>query len=160
MSPLPDSSLPADRTATAPLLDVAGLVVEFETEHGLVRAVDGVSLSLAAGRTLGIVGESGCGKSVTSLAIMGLLPARGVRVSGAEITFEGRDLLKLTRTELSALRGDRLAMIFQEPMTSLNPSLTIGDQIGEVLERHRGLSHADAIARATDLLRQVGIPSP
>ncbi len=160
MSLLPDSSLPADRSATAPLLAVSGLVVEFETEHGLVRAVDGVSLSLAAGRTLGIVGESGCGKSVTSLAIMGLLPTRGVRVSGAEISFEGRDLLKLSRTELSALRGDRLAMIFQEPMTSLNPSLTIGDQIGEVLERHRGLSHADAIARATDLLRQVGIPSP
>jgi peptide/nickel transport system ATP-binding protein len=155
MSAVPDS-FPLDEC----LLDVADLVVEFTTEHGIVRAVDGVSLKLNTGRTLGIVGESGCGKSVTSLAIMGLLPQKGARVPNGHVLFEGRDLLKLSRGELSALRGDRLAMIFQEPMTSLNPSLTIGDQIGEVLERHRGLSRAQALGRAVDLLRQVGIPLP
>ncbi|HVJ55624.1 MAG TPA: ABC transporter ATP-binding protein [Aliidongia sp.] len=155
MSAVPDSSSTAER-----LLDVIDLVVEFGTEHGTVRAVDGVSLSLPAGRTLGIVGESGCGKSVTSLAIMGLLPQKAAKVPSGRIMFQGRDLLSLSRRELAALRGDRLAMIFQEPMTSLNPSLTIGDQIGEVLERHRGLSRAEATKRATELLRQVGIPSP
>jgi peptide/nickel transport system ATP-binding protein len=152
---VPDSSFPAEQ-----LLDVTDLVVEFTTEHGVVRAVDGVSLSLKPGRTLGIVGESGCGKSVTSLAIMGLLPQRGAVVPNGEVMFEGRDLLKLSQSALSELRGDRLAMIFQEPMTSLNPSLAIGDQIGEVLERHRGLSRAQALERAIDLLRQVGIPLP
>jgi peptide/nickel transport system ATP-binding protein len=153
MIAVPDSTL-----TTEMLLDVCDLAVEFTTEQGVVRAVDGVSFSLAPGHTIGIVGESGCGKSVTSLAIMGLLPQTGARVTSGQVMFQGRDLLRLPRSELAGLRGDRLAMIFQEPMTSLNPSLTVGDQIGEVLERHRGLSHAAAFARAVELLRQVGIP--
>src|ERR1044072_7727962 len=122
-------------------------------------AVDGVGRSLARGSTLGLVGESGCGKSVTSLAVMGLLPKATSEVSGA-VTFDGVPLLDLPDRELRDLRGDRLAMIFQEPMTSLNPSYTIGDQIMEVLVRHRGLSERQARENAIALLKHAGIPSP
>jgi peptide/nickel transport system ATP-binding protein len=141
------------------LLDLRGLSVSFTTDDGIVRAVDGIDLSLARGHTLGLVGESGCGKSVTSLAIMGLLPSENAQVTG-EVRFEGNDLLGIDARTLRDLRGARLAMIFQEPMTSLNPAYTIGNQIIEAIQRHQGLSAADARARAIEVLRLVRIPSP
>ncbi len=145
---------------TTPLIEIANLKVTFHGDRGrITRAVDTVSFDLARGATLGIVGESGCGKSVTSLAIMGLLPSDSAEVSGSA-RFDGIDLLTLPDSELRHLRGNRLAMIFQEPMTSLNPAYTIGEQIGEVLVRHRGLNHAEARERAIALLREVRIPSP
>ena len=144
-----------------PLLEVRGLRTSFRLEEGgEFHAVDGISFRVAAGRTLGIVGESGCGKSVTSLSIMGLLPKGQGRISGGSIHFEGRDLANLTGDEMRALRGDRMAMIFQEPMTSLNPAFTIGDQIIEGIRVHRDLSAQDARAHAIEMLRRVRIPSP
>ena len=128
-------------------------------EGGEFRAVDGVSFALEAGRTLGIVGESGCGKSVTALSIMGLIPQPPGRIAGGEILFEGRDLLKFTPAQLRALRGDRISMIFQEPMSSLNPAFTIGDQIAEVLLRHRKVGKQEARTLAIEILRKVRIPS-
>ena len=125
-----------------------------------MRAVDGVSFSLEAGRTLGIVGESGCGKSVTALSIMGLVPRPPGRIAGGEILFEGRDLLGLAPAAMRELRGDRISMIFQEPMSSLNPAFTIGEQVAEVILRHRELGRAEAKARAIEMLRKVRIPSP
>jgi len=142
-----------------PLLELKALRVSFATDDGTVFAVDGIDLALARGRTLGLVGESGCGKSVTSLAIMGLLPPENSSVRG-EVAFEGRDLLKLGANAIRDLRGARLAMIFQEPMTSLNPAYTIGDQIMEAIQRHQGLSATEARARAIEMLRIVRIPSP
>ena len=144
---------------TEPLLELKRLAVSFATDDGTVRAVDGIDLALQRGRTLGLVGESGCGKSVTSLAVMGLLPPENSKVSG-EVHFEGRDLLKIPRAELRDLRGARLAMIFQEPMTSLNPSYTIGNQIIEAIRRHQGLNAAEARKRAIEMLRLVHVPSP
>jgi peptide/nickel transport system ATP-binding protein len=145
---------------TPPLLTVEDLRVVFEGDRGTVtEAVAGVSFSLIPGRTLGIVGESGCGKSVTALSIMRLLPKAGTRVSGS-VVFEGRELGQLPERQMQDLRGNRLAMIFQEPMTSLNPSFTIGDQIGEVLSRHRGLSASAARRAAIDMLERVRMPSP
>jgi peptide/nickel transport system ATP-binding protein len=144
---------------TGSLLELRRLAVSFSTDDGTVHAVDGVDLALERGRTLGLVGESGCGKSVTSLAIMGLLPPENSHVSG-EVKFEGRDLLKIAKAELRDLRGARLAMIFQEPMTSLNPSYTIGNQIIEAIQRHQGLGAVEARAKAIDMLRLVRIPSP
>jgi peptide/nickel transport system ATP-binding protein len=144
---------------TAALLELKRLAVSFATDDGIVRAVDGIDLALQGGRTLGLVGESGCGKSVTSLAVMGLLPPENSKVSG-EVHFEGRDLLKVPAAEMRDLRGARLAMIFQEPMTSLNPSYTIGNQIVEAIRRHQGLGAAEARARAIDMLRLVRISSP
>jgi peptide/nickel transport system ATP-binding protein len=144
---------------SAALLELRRLSVSFATDDGIVRAVDGIDLALQRGRTLGLVGESGCGKSVTSLAVMGLLPPENSTVSG-EVHFEGRDLLKIPVGELRDLRGARLAMIFQEPMTSLNPSYTIGNQIVEAIQRHQGLGAAEARARAIEVLRLVRIPSP
>jgi peptide/nickel transport system ATP-binding protein len=145
---------------TSPLLTVEDLRVVFEGDRGTVtEAVAGVSFSLIPGRTLGIVGESGCGKSVTALSIMRLLPKSGTRVSGS-VVFEGRELGQLPERQMQDLRGNRLAMIFQEPMTSLNPSFTIGDQIGEVLSRHRGLSASAARRAAIDMLERVRMPSP
>ncbi len=142
-----------------PLLELRGLAVDFATDDGTVHAVDGLDLALGRGRTLGLVGESGCGKSVTSLAIMGLLPPENSKVRG-EIVFEGRDLLTLEPHLMRDLRGARLAMIFQEPMTSLNPAYTIGDQVVEAIQRHQGLDAAAARARAIDMLKLVRIPSP
>ena len=142
------------------LIDVRGLRVLFHGDDGrTTHAVDSVDLTVANGATLGLVGESGCGKSVTSLAIMGLLPKQSAEVSGA-ISFEGFDLLQTPDETLRDLRGNRLAMIFQEPMTSLNPSFTIGDQIIETILRHRGGPRRAARERAIDLLRRVHIPSP
>jgi len=119
-----------------------------------------VSFAVGAGRTLGIVGESGCGKSVSALSIMGLVPQPPGRIAGGEILFEGRDLLKLTAAEMRELRGDRISMIFQEPMSSLNPAFTIGDQIAEVLLRHRKISRKEARTRAIAMLHHVRISEP
>ena len=146
-------------TADAPLLELKSLTVSFATDDGTVHAVDGIDLALQRGRTLGLVGESGCGKSVTSLAVMGLLPPENATIGG-EVHFEGRDLLKLAKSELRNLRGARLAMIFQEPMTSLNPSYTIGNQIIEAIRRHQGVNATEARARAIEVLKLVRIPSP
>jgi peptide/nickel transport system ATP-binding protein len=144
----------------SPLIDIKGLRVLFHGDDGrTTHAVDSVDLFVARGATLGLVGESGCGKSVTSLAIMGLLPKRSAEISGA-ISFDGFDLLDTPDETLRDLRGNRLAMIFQEPMTSLNPSFTIGDQIIETILRHRGGSRRAARERAIALLRRVHIPSP
>jgi peptide/nickel transport system ATP-binding protein len=150
---------PPKGPVNGPLLELRHLAVSFATDDGTVHAVDGIDLVLARGRTLGLVGESGCGKSVTSLAIMGLLPPENSKVKG-EVRFEGRDLLTLDADTIRDLRGARLAMIFQEPMTSLNPAYTVGDQIVEVIQRHQGLSATDARARAIEMLRIVRIPSP
>ena len=142
------------------LLDVQDLGVTFPgTDGRRTVAVDGVGFGLDRGRTLGIVGESGCGKSVTSLAIMGLLPKGAAEVSG-RVVFDGSDLLALPERRLQDLRGDRLAMIFQEPMTSLNPSYTVGDQIAEAVVRHRGASKREAMRHAVEMLRRVHIPNP
>jgi oligopeptide/dipeptide ABC transporter ATP-binding protein len=141
------------------LLSVEDLRVEFTTARGTVYAVNGVTFDIAAGQTLGLVGESGCGKSVTSLALLGIL-ARNGRVSGGRALFEGRDLLGLKDSELRGIRGREIAMIFQDPMTSLNPVLTIGRQIREVLQEHFDLGKDAAVRRAASLLEQVGIPSP
>ena len=144
----------------SPLVEIEGLRVIFRGDNKrITHAVDSVDLSVAPGATLGLVGESGCGKSVTSLAIMGLLPKDSAEVSGS-VRFDGFDLLKVPDQTLRDLRGNRLAMIFQEPMTSLNPSYTIGEQIIETLIRHRGLNRRQARARAIELLRRVHIPSP
>jgi len=146
--------------ATNDLLDVRDLRTSFHGEQGEVRAVDGVSFRLERGRTLGIVGESGCGKSVTALSIMGLVPQPPGRILGGEVLFEGNDLLKLPANRLRDLRGDQLSMIFQEPMTSLNPAFPVGEQIAETLIRHRHLGKAQAKNQAIEMLRRVRIPSP
>jgi oligopeptide/dipeptide ABC transporter ATP-binding protein len=140
------------------LLEVSDLQTHFFTREGVVRAVDGVSFSVERGRTLGIVGESGCGKSVTALSIMGLIPKPPARIVGGSVHFDGRDLTKLSEKQLENVRGRDIAMIFQDPMTSLNPTLTIGTQITETLKRHLGLAKEDARKRAVDLLEHVGIP--
>jgi oligopeptide/dipeptide ABC transporter ATP-binding protein len=142
----------------SPLLSVEDLRVEFWTGRGTIYAVNGVSFDIAAGETLGIVGESGCGKSVTSLALLGLLPRAG-RTRTGRATFGGRDLLKLSDRELRKVRGKEIAMIFQDPMTSLNPVLTIGRQLREALETHFDLKRKEAEKRSAELLDHVGIPS-
>ena len=142
------------------LLEIEGLRVTFSGDDGRVtHAVDQVDLTLDRGTTLGIVGESGCGKTVTSLAIMGLLPKRTCDIFGA-VRLDGLDLLHIAPSELSDLRGDRIAMIFQEPMTSLNPSYSVGEQIIETIARHRGGTRAAARERAIEMLRRVHMPSP
>ena len=139
------------------LLEVDDLRTYFRTRRGDVQAVDGVSFAVERGRTLGIVGESGCGKSVTALSIIGLLASTARIVSGT-ISFDGRDLTTLSQRELEDVRGRQIAMIFQDPMTSLNPTLTIGTQITETIRRHLGLSKSDADKRAVSLLEEVHIP--
>jgi peptide/nickel transport system ATP-binding protein len=144
----------------SPLLEVSDLRVAFTDGRGrITEAVAGTSFSIKRGQTLGIVGESGSGKSVTALSIMRLLPKDSGRISGS-IRFDGLDLATLSERQIQDLRGNRMAMIFQEPMTSLNPSYTIGDQIGETLVRHRGLSKTEAHSEAIEMLRRVRIPSP
>ena len=130
------------------LLEVDDLRTHFFTREGVVQAVDGVSLSVEKGKTLGIVGESGCGKSVTALSIMGLIPKPPARIVSGSVTFEGRDLARLSDREIEDVRGREIAMIFQDPMTSLNPTLKIGTQITEVMRRHLGISKAEARRRA------------
>jgi peptide/nickel transport system ATP-binding protein len=147
-------------SASDPLLEIENLKVIFHGDRGTAtHAVDGLDLTIGRGQTLGLVGESGCGKTVTALSVMGLLPKVSAEVSG-RIRFDGAELLSLSDREMRNLRGDRLAMIFQEPMTSLNPSYSIGEQIAESLIRHRGLSRGEARARTIELLRLVKIPSP
>jgi oligopeptide/dipeptide ABC transporter ATP-binding protein len=142
------------------LLDVRDLSVRFDTHQGSVRAVDGVSFALEEGETLGLVGESGSGKSVTNLALLGLVPSPPGVIDRGQALYGGRDLLRLPARELRRLRGNELAMIFQDPMTSLNPLLTIGRQLGEVLEVHRGASRREARRRSAAGLGDVGIPEP
>jgi peptide/nickel transport system ATP-binding protein len=143
-----------------PLLEVVDLKTYFFTRDGVVRAVDGVSFSVYTGETLAIVGESGCGKSVTSLSILRLIASPPGRIVSGRVRFEGRDLLDLSERQMRAVRGNEISMIFQEPMTSLNPVLTIGRQIAESLELHRGLSTRAATQRAIAMLRLVNMPEP
>ncbi len=143
-----------------PLLKVDGLRTYFQTDDGLARAVDGVSFDLRKGETLGLVGESGCGKSATALSILRLIPEPPGEVAGGAVLFRGRDLLGLTEEEMRGVRGNDIAMIFQEPMTSLNPAFTCGDQIDEAVRLHQGLGRATARERTVEMLRRVGIPDP
>jgi oligopeptide transport system ATP-binding protein len=145
--------------AREPLLSVEELNVRFWTRRGTVHAVNGITFDIAPGETLGIVGESGCGKSVTSLAILGLLSRNG-RVESGKAVFQGRDLIRQSDRSLRTVRGKEIAMIFQDPMTSLNPVLTVGRQIREALETHFGMNRKEAEAKATEALERVGIPSP
>ena len=141
------------------LLEVENLQTHFGTPDGVVRAVEGVSFHVNAGETLGIVGESGCGKSVTAMSILRLIQEPPGKIAGA-IRFEGRNLLEVSEPEMRDIRGNAISMIFQEPMTSLNPVLTVGGQIGETLQLHQGLSSRDAEKRAVEMLVLVGIPAP
>ena len=142
------------------LLEVRNLKTYFYTDAGVGKAVDDISFTLDRGKTLGIVGESGCGKSVTSLSIMRLVDTTVGRYEGGEIIFDGRDILKLPEREMQKLRGDKLSMIFQEPMTSLNPVFTVGYQISESLMLHKGMDKKQARQRSIELLEMVGIPEP
>lgn len=142
------------------VLKVRGLVTSFKTDDGVVRALDGVGFEIKRGKTLGVVGESGCGKSVTSLSIMKLLPQGSGWVESGSIHFDGHDLLKLSDEDMRVLRGNRIAMIFQEPMTALNPVFTAGDQIVEVFKTHRGMSAAEARSEALKMMDMVRIPDP
>ncbi len=144
---------------SAPLLEVTDLRVDFATEGGVVRAVDGVSFTLEPGEVLGVVGESGSGKSVTGLSLIGLVPEPG-RITGGQVRLSGEDLTQASEARLRAVRGDRIAMIFQDPMTSLNPYLRVGEQLAEVLEAHRGTPRREAWRRAAEMLDRVGIASP
>ncbi|HVB30848.1 MAG TPA: ABC transporter ATP-binding protein [Gemmatimonadaceae bacterium] len=142
-----------------PLLAIENLRTYFHTAGGVARAVDGLSLTVAPGETVGVVGESGCGKSVTALSILRLIGAPGRIESGSRILFQGRDLLSLDGRAMRAVRGNRIAMIFQEPMTALNPVFTVGDQVAEVARIHAGASRAEAWKRAVEMLDRVGIPA-
>jgi peptide/nickel transport system ATP-binding protein len=142
-----------------PLLEVENLQTHFGTPDGVVRAVEGLSFHIDAGETLGIVGESGCGKSVTSMSILRLIQEPPGKIAGS-IRFEGRDLLTVSEQEMRGIRGNAISMIFQEPMTSLNPVLTVGQQIGETVRLHQGMNARDAEAKAVEMLTLVGIPAP
>ncbi|MDK3023995.1 ABC transporter ATP-binding protein [Cupriavidus taiwanensis] len=145
---------------TEPLLQVRNLTTRFRTDRGVVTAVDRVSFDVAAGETLAIVGESGSGKSVTALSILGLIPRPPGIIESGEIRFEGQDLLKLRPAAMRAIRGNRIAMVFQEPMSSMNPALTVGKQIAEPIRVHQGRAWRDAYEEAAGLLAQVQIPEP
>lgn len=147
-------------TDSAPLLAVRDLAIEFASELGPVRAVDGISFTVQPGETVGLVGESGSGKTVTGLAILGLVPQPPGRVTAGSIEFCGTDLLQLEPAKLRALRGSEISMIFQEPMTALNPVFRIGSQMTEVLRLHQGLTRSQARSAALDMLAKVGIPAP
>ena len=142
------------------LLEVRDLAVEFKTDEGIVRAVNGIAYELSAGGSLGIVGESGSGKSVSSLAVLRLIPRPAGQISGGEVIFDGEDLLQIDADEMREIRGGRISMIFQDPMSSLNPVLTVGRQIDEAQRLHLGVSKKEARARTVELLDRVGIPSP
>jgi len=143
-----------------PLLSVKDLRTHFFTREGVVQAVDGISFEVEKGKVLGIVGESGCGKSVTALTLMRLIPSPPARIVSGEILFDGLNLLGISESQMRKLRGNRIAMVFQEPMTSLNPVFTIGNQISEILRVHQGLRRSAASQRAGELLIRVGIPDP
>src|SRR3954466_581496 len=143
-----------------PLLNVRDLRTYFYTEHGVAQSVDGVSFSVGTGETIGLVGESGCGKSVTALSVLRLVRPPGRIEAGSRILFEGRDLVTLDERQLRAVRGARIAMIFQEPMTALNPVFTVGEQIAEVVRIHSKTSRREAWQRAVEMLQIVGIPAP
>jgi oligopeptide/dipeptide ABC transporter ATP-binding protein len=142
-----------------PLLEISNLQTHFFTSRGIVKAIRGIEFSLREGETLALVGESGCGKSMTALSILRLVPPPGRIVEG-NIRFMGTDLLQIPEDEMRRIRGNKISMVFQEPMTSLNPVFRIGDQIGEVLRLHKGMDKAEALQESIDLLTQVGIPSP
>jgi peptide/nickel transport system ATP-binding protein len=146
--------------SNATALEVEGLQTYFYTRQGIVKAVDGVSFNLRKGETLGIVGESGCGKSITALSVMRLIPDPPGRIVGGRVTLDGRDLLELDESEMRKIRGNEISMIFQEPMTSLNPVLTIGFQIAEAVVLHQNVSMAQAQERAVEMLDLVKIPEP
>ena len=141
------------------LLEVKDLRTQFFTQDGVVHAVNGINYTLDEGETLGIVGESGCGKSVGVMSLIRLIPSPPGKVVGGEVFFEGRDLLKLSDDAIRSIRGNKISMIFQDPMTSLNPVLTVGRQISEALELHLGMDKKQARARSIELLELVGIPS-
>ena len=145
---------------TQALLSVRNLTVEFTTRYGPVRAVDGISFDVNPNETVGIVGESGCGKTVTGLSLLGLVPSPPGRIVAGEILLQGRDLVSLPEDEMQALRGQEISMIFQEPMTALNPVLTVGSQMVDVLRRHKKLTRRQARASAIEMLAKVGIPAP
>ncbi|HBH02448.1 MAG TPA: ABC transporter ATP-binding protein, partial [Candidatus Rokubacteria bacterium] len=141
------------------LLDVKGLKTYFYTDEGVVRAVDGVDLYIGKGETLGVVGESGCGKSVTALSVMRLIPQPPGRIVEGTIGYNGRNLLDLPPAQMRKIRGKEISMIFQEPMTSLNPVFTVGEQIAEAIRLHEGLGRRDAMAKAVEMLKIVHIPN-
>jgi len=143
-----------------PILRIEGLKTWFHTDQGIVKAVDDISIEVGEGETLGVVGESGSGKSVTSLTVMRLLPEQNARIAGGRVSFLGRDLLSMSQRDMADMRGAELAMIFQEPMTSLNPVYRVGDQVAEAILRHEKVSRAEAHRRTVDLFREVGIPDP
>jgi len=145
---------------TADLLTVRDLSVSFRTEQGTLRALFGVSFSVAPGETVGLVGESGCGKTITALSILGLLPSPPARIEGGSVLFRGRDLVPLPEEEIRRIRGREISMIFQEPMTSLNPVLTVGEQVAEVFIAHRVCGKQEARSRAEEWLRRVKMPDP
>jgi len=155
----PDVASKASEQGEA-LLEVQGLRTWFHTDEGVAKAVDGVTYTVKKGETLGVVGESGCGKSVTALSVMQLLPMPPGNFEGGQILFRGQDLLTMTDAEMREIRGNEIAMIFQEPMSALNPVFTVGDQIMETVMLHRGLEREAARAHAVEMLRKVGIPSP
>ncbi len=160
MGPSPTSTSASPSTSVSePLLRLIDLSVEFPTAHGPARAVDRISLDVFKGEVLGVVGESGCGKSMTALAVLRLVPQPG-RITGGRVLLDERDLLTLPPVALQSVRGKRIAMIFQEPMTALNPVITVGEQIAEMIRLHLRLSRAAAKTRTIELLRLVGIPSP
>ena len=150
---------PRHERGARPLLEIKGLRTSFYTRDGVVRAVDGIDFRVDRGEIMGLVGESGCGKSVTSLSIMRLVAAPG-RIEAGTVQFDGKDLLRLSDSQMRGIRGERISMIFQQPQSSLNPVWDVGKQIAEVLEIHRGMKHGPARARALELLRMVGIPDP
>ncbi len=154
----PSGEITPDIGPSAPILSVEDLRTYFFTQDGVTRAVDGLSFEVRPGDTLGIVGESGCGKSITALSIMRLLPPKLARTVGGRIRFEDREILTLGEAEMGDIRGNRIAMIFQEPMTSLNPVLTVGDQIAEAVMIHQKKDRGQALARAAEMLRLVRIP--
>jgi len=143
----------------APLLEIRGLKTHFATDDGIVQAVDGVDITVNKGETLCVVGESGCGKTVTAMSILQLIAMPPGRIVAGRIMFEGRDLVPLTSSELDEIRGNEIGFIFQEPMTSLNPVLTIGEQIAEALRRHEGLPAKEALVRTVEMLKLVQLPN-
>lgn len=152
--------MPVSDVRSDPILRVSGLATSFFTSEGTFQAVAGIDFDVKRGKVLGLVGESGCGKTVTALSVMRLVPDPPGRIVGGKILFQGTDLLALTEKEMQSIRGKRIAMIFQEPMTSLNPVFTVGNQIMEMLRLHLKMSKREALERTIELLTQVGIPSP